>query len=433
VSAYGYAKPAEGSWTEHYPELGTAPISYEDSISPEFYELEREAIFKRAWLNVGRVEQLPRNGSYFTKELAVAKTSIIVVRGLDGEVRAFHNICRHRGNKLVWQDYPREEVAGSARQFVCKYHGWKYDLDGACVFAQQEGEFFDFDKADFGLVSVHCDVWAGFIFVNLDSKNTIPLREYMGEIGAGIEDYPFDQMTQVHRYRAEVGSNWKLFIDAFAEFYHAPVLHAKQAVDEESRKLQKVGYEALAYDVDGPHSMVSSWGGMAPPKDESMVKPIERALRSGLFGPWDYPDIGIDELPPGVNPAKHKAWGTDSFVFFPNFMILIWKPNWYLTYHYWPTSYNTHIFEGTCYFVPPKNAFERLAQEMAVVTFKEYALQDGNTLEATQTMLESRAITEFPLNDQEVLLRHLHVTARRYVDDHLKGKSGGKPRISAAS
>src|SRR5262249_59028391 len=102
ASGIGCPRPAEGSWTAHYPELGTEPMSYEDSISPEFYRLEREAIFKRAWLNVGRVEQLPRNGSYFTKELAVANTSIIVVRGKDGVIRAFHNICRHRGNKLVW-------------------------------------------------------------------------------------------------------------------------------------------------------------------------------------------------------------------------------------------------------------------------------------------------------------------------------------------
>jgi hypothetical protein len=176
--------------------------------------------------------------------------------------------------------------------------------------------------------------------------------------------------------------------------------------------------------------MVSSWGGMSPPKDESMVKPIERAVRSGLFGPWDGPDIG--ELPEGVNPAKHPKWGTDSWVFFPNFMLLIWKPNWYLTYHYWPTSYHTHVFEGTLYFVPPTTARERLAQELAAVTFKEYALQDGNTLEATQTMLESQAVTEFPLNDQEVLLRHLHTTARRYVDEHQQGAA--RPvRISAAS
>ena len=177
----------------------------------------------------------------------------------------------------------------------------------------------------------------------------------MGELGKGLEGYPFQEMTQVHKYRAEIGANWKLFIDAFTEFYHAPVLHAKQAVSSESAKVQEHGYEALAYGIDGPHAMVSSWGGMSPPKDLSMVKPIERVLRSGLFGPWDAPDIGLDELPPGLNPASHKAWGLDSFLFFPNFMLLVWKPNWVLTYHYWPTSYNTHIFEGACYFVPPKN------------------------------------------------------------------------------
>ncbi len=106
-------KPAEGSWTAHYPELGTGPVSYEDSISPEIHALEREAIFKRSWLNVGRVEQLGRKGSYFTKELAVANTSVIIVRDMDGEVRAFHKICRHRANKLVWTDLPREDTSGS--------------------------------------------------------------------------------------------------------------------------------------------------------------------------------------------------------------------------------------------------------------------------------------------------------------------------------
>src|SRR4051794_7075831 len=110
-----FPRPPEGTWTEHYPELGTAPVAYDDSISPEFYEREREAIFKRAWLNVGRVEQLPKAGSYFTKEIAAANASIVIVRERDGEVRAFHNVCRHRGNKLVWNDYPREETEGVAR------------------------------------------------------------------------------------------------------------------------------------------------------------------------------------------------------------------------------------------------------------------------------------------------------------------------------
>ena len=222
-----FPKPAEGSWTQHYPHLGTGPVSYDDSISPEHHELERDAIFARTWLNVGRVEQLPRAGSYFTREIQVARTSVVVVRGADGEIRAFHNICRHRGNKLVWQDFPAEETSGSCRQFTCKYHGWRYALDGQLTFVQQEGEFFDLDCAAYGLVAVQAETWEGFIFVNLDPGNATSLRTYLGELGAGLEGYPFDQMTQVFKYRATVGSNWKLFIDAFAEFYHAPVLHAR--------------------------------------------------------------------------------------------------------------------------------------------------------------------------------------------------------------
>ncbi|MER5787468.1 aromatic ring-hydroxylating dioxygenase subunit alpha [Streptomyces sp. NPDC001980] len=411
-----FPKPAEGSWTEHF-NISTEPVSYTDSISPEFYELERDAIFRRTWLNVGRVEQLPRKGSYFTKELDAARASVVVVRGTDGEVRAFHNVCRHRGNKLVWDDYPREETKGTCRAFTCKYHAWRYDLEGKLAFVQQESEFFDVDKSQYGLLPVQTDVWEGFVFVNLDPDNTTPLRDYLGRFAHGIEGYPFHKLTQVHKYRAEIGSNWKLFIDAFAEFYHAPILHAGQYVAEEAAKIKKYGYEALSYDIDGPHSMVSSWGGIAPPKERAMVKPVERALRSGLFGPWEAPDIGLttEQLPPAVNPTRSKVWGMDSFVFFPNFMLLVWRPNWVLTYHYWPTSYNTHIFEGTCYFVPPRNAFQRLQQELAVVSFKEYGLQDGNTLEATQTMLETRTVDEFPLCDQEVLLRHLHATARQFV------------------
>ncbi|GAA0936950.1 aromatic ring-hydroxylating dioxygenase subunit alpha [Actinocorallia libanotica] len=415
-----FAKPPAGSWTEQYPELGTAPVDYTDSIDPAHYEAEREAIFKKTWLNVGRVELLPKTGSYFTKELPVADTSLILVRGKDKVVRAFHNVCRHRGNKLVWNDYPQEEVKGTCRQFTCKYHAWRYDLEGKLTFVQQENEFFDLDKADYGLKDVRCEVWEGFIFVNLD-PDAAPLKEYLGEMAEGLEGYPFHEMTEVYTYKAEIGSNWKLFIDAFTEFYHAPVLHQKQAVKEEADKLMGYGFEALHYQLFGRHSMISSWGGMAPPKDPNMVKPIERVLRSGLFGPWDRPDVqGLapEDLPPAINPSRHRSWGTDSFEFFPNFTLLFWAPGWYLTYHYWPTAVNKHIFEANLYFVPPKNARERLAQELAAVTFKEYALQDANTLEATQTMVNSRAVTDFPLCDQELLLRHLHHTAAEYVKKH---------------
>jgi glycine betaine catabolism A len=413
-----WPKPPEGSWTEHF-ELGTEPMSYEDSISQEFFDLEREAIFKRAWLNVGRVEQLARNGSYFTKELGVARTSVVIVRDKEGEIRAFHNVCRHRGNKLVWNDFPREETSGVARQFVCKYHGWRYDLDGSLNFVQQEGEFFDLDKADFGLVPVHVDVWAGFIFVNLAEEPEQTLRDFLGPMVTALEDYPFEKMTERWFYRSPVGANWKLFMDAFQEFYHAPVLHARQTPPDWSSAAQQAGFEAPQYEIDGPHRLVSTAGVHPWTLPANMLKPMEILTRSGLFGPWDIPDLGFNgDTPPGVNPAGCDPWGLDSFQIWPNFVILVWGQGWYLTYHYWPTAPNEHVFEGTLYFVPAKNASERVAHELAALTFKEYGHQDANTLEATQSMLESRVLTQFPLNDQEVLCRHLHQVAADWVDDY---------------
>jgi Rieske 2Fe-2S family protein len=409
-----FPKPPEGSWTEHYPELGTAPVSYEDSTSPEQYERERKAVFGRAWLNVGRVEQLPRVGSYFTRELAVANAAVIVVRGRDGEVRAFHNICRHRGNKLVWHDFPREETQGVCRQFTCKYHGWRYDLDGSLNFVQQESEFFDLDKSTRGLVPVHCDVWAGFIFVNLARTPEQSLREFLGPMITDLEGYPFDRMTARFGYRTTIAANWKLFMDAFQEFYHAPVLHAKQSPEKYSSLAQQAGFEAPHYRIEGPHRLVSTSGVRFWEMDTELVKPMEIVTRSGLFGPWDQVDLG--EMPPGVNPGRCDPWGLDSFQLFPNFVILLWSQGWYLTYHYWPTSQNTHVFEGSVYFLPATTARARIAQEMAAVTFKEFALQDANTLEATQIGIESGYVADFLLNDQEVLCRHLHKEVADWVD-----------------
>jgi nitrite reductase/ring-hydroxylating ferredoxin subunit len=410
-----FPKPAEGSWTEHYPELGTGLVSYADSISPEFYELEREAIFKRAWLNVGRVEQLPRNGSFFTKELAVAGTSIIVVRDTGGEVRAFHNICRHRGNKLVWTDFPSEETSGTTRQFTCKYHGWRYGLDGACTFVQQQGEFFDLDKADYGLVAVHCDVWAGFVFVNLDQTPRQSLREFLGPMVGGLEGYPFGELTERFSYRAEVRSNWKIWSDAFMEFYHAPILHAGQSVPTVAAAGRKQGFEGPHYEIDGPHRLVSGCGfqpGSVPPE---ALKLTERLVRSGLFGPWGAPKLE-GAVPAGINPGRCEPFGQSNFQIWPNMVLLVWGLNWIHSYHYWPTSPSSLVFEGNLYFVPAQSVRERLAHELAAATFKEFTLQDASTLEATQMALESGVVDRFPLCDQEITVRHFHKTVADWVD-----------------
>jgi Ring hydroxylating alpha subunit (catalytic domain) len=229
-------------------------------------------------------------------------------------------------------------------------------------------------------------------------------------------------MTSAFHYRSEVKANWKLYMDAFQEFYHAPVLHANQSPTAYSKAAAEAGFEAPHYRIEGPHRLVSTSGIRAWEMADEMRKPIEDICQSGLFGPWDKPDLG--EMPSGLNPAKCDPWGLDSFQLFPNFVILFWGQGWYLTYHYWPTSFNTHIFEGTVYFPQPRTPRERIAQELAAVSFKEYGLQDANTLEATQTMVESRVLDNFLLCDQEVLIRHLHTETAAWVADYRRKTAG---------
>jgi phenylpropionate dioxygenase-like ring-hydroxylating dioxygenase large terminal subunit len=271
---------------------------------------------------------------------------------------------------------------------------------------------------------VHCDVWEGFIFVNLAKEPSQTLPEFLGPMILALDGYPFDKLTERWLYRAEIGSNWKVFLDAFQEFYHAPVMHANQAPPARSVPEQEAGFEAPYYEIDGPHRMVNTAGIRPWELSDEKRKPMEQISRSGLFGPWDAPDLGIEKMPPGVNPNGTDPWGLDSYQIWPNFVIIIWKQNWVLTYHYWPTAYNKHIFEGTAYFAPARTARERVAHEMTTLSFKEFGLQDANTCGATQSMVEARAFDSYPLSDQEVLCRHLHKMSRDAVESYRRERAG---------
>ena len=137
------------------PPLNVRPsvdlIPVEPNISAEYFEREREHIFKHVWLKVGRVEELPRPGDYLVRDLATLRTSLLIVRGADGVLRAFHNICRHRGNRL------EKSCAGSTKSFFCGFHGWTYDTNGQLVHIPQEADFGAVKKEQLGLVPVARD------------------------------------------------------------------------------------------------------------------------------------------------------------------------------------------------------------------------------------------------------------------------------------
>jgi carnitine monooxygenase subunit len=425
-------KPASGHWSDDYPELGRGPVSLEDCVSEDFYDKERERVFKKTWLYMGRVERVPRSGSYFTRELRFLNTSIIVVRGKDDVIRAMHNICPHRGNKMLWEDDPFQEVQGRAPLLYCRFHGWRYKLDGSLHSATRKDLLLDFDADSCRVPAIQCEVWEGFIFVNLNPDNTESVRDYLGELAHGIEGYDFAGPHQVYRFNAELQCNWKIFLDGFAESYHGPYLHASSfgAVTAEAREAfdqPNPFTDALSYRLSGPHRTYSFAG--EPSQKTPYSKPIECVMEASAAGPWNKrADRG--PMPSGLNPTRSEKYGFDSYQFFPNF-ILIFGASGYTIHTHWPTGPHSHIFETEMYYQPPKTHKERLGQELTVTFLNDIILEDASPSEGLQAMLNSGALTHFTMNDEEILLRHLHKVVGDYVeagDERLREeqKTGGR-------
>ena len=140
-------------------------------VDPRIAELERRTVFSSAWQVVGRAEQVQRPGQFVTAN--IAEEPIVVVRGTDGELRAFYNVCRHHAAKVV------TEPCGLASILHCPYHGWNYGLDGSLKGMPEFDGVNNFARSDNGLVPVKAEVWEAFVFVNLD-PNARPLREFLG-------------------------------------------------------------------------------------------------------------------------------------------------------------------------------------------------------------------------------------------------------------
>jgi phenylpropionate dioxygenase-like ring-hydroxylating dioxygenase large terminal subunit len=384
-------------WTNKYPELGTGPVPVGPCIDPEYFEREREKIFGSVWLNVGRVEEIPGPGDYIVKELDVCRSSVLVVRGRDGVVRGFHNVCKHRGNRLARQ------CAGSARAFVCGFHGWTYSLSGDLLHVPDEEQFFGLRKAEYGMAPVATDVWEGFIFVNLAREPAQSLRSYLGELGESLAGYPFNRMSLGGHYRAEVNANWKVTLNSFQEGYHVAFLHRKSAGRAYASKASPVTH-ALEFRLYDLHRMMS-----IPGADAYVPTPVE--IVAHQFGTSITNVAGKEEettsRPPGLNQSRSPNWVFDMIIFFPNFFMFLFDGT-YFTYNFWPLSLDRTLWETRTYYPQARNAGQRFSQEYAKCALRDTLREDGNTLEAIQSNLASGAISNFVLQDQEILIRHSH-------------------------
>ena len=185
---------------------------------PAVLEREWEQIFCRSWLCAGREDRLKEPGDFFT--LPVGKESVLVLRDREGRLRAFYNVCRHRGARLCTDGEGRFEKA-----VTCSYHAWTYALDGRLVGTPHLWQGEAFRRQEFSLYPVAIDTWGGFLFVNLEGERAAPLAEHLGPIPDRDRRYPLAGLRVGARAAHEVECNWKILIENYMECYHCPGVH----------------------------------------------------------------------------------------------------------------------------------------------------------------------------------------------------------------
>jgi Rieske 2Fe-2S family protein len=197
---------------------------------PDIYAQEQERLFGTMWICVGRADAIPEAGQLFTTELG--GESIIVIRGRDGEIRAFLNVCRHRGARLAIS--PCSEVTHTGKTIQCPYHAWSYGLDGRLLGAPNLGHDEALDKSQFGLIPVRCELWQGLVWLNLADEAMSPggvagqlnppLIQRFGTLDI-FNRYTVGDLTVGTSIDYEIAANWKLVVENFMECYHCAPVH----------------------------------------------------------------------------------------------------------------------------------------------------------------------------------------------------------------
>jgi choline monooxygenase len=253
----------------------TLPASW--YVEPSVWARERRAVFGREWLFVGHRRELSAPGDYLACDIA-GWPLVVVVDG-DGELRAHHNVCRHRAAPLV------PDGRGRVPSLVCRYHGWAYGLDGRLRAARDFGPT-GFDVAEVALGSASVGEWRGLVFVNLDLDGTVPpLLDALGTFVDECRPYPMEDLVPTHEAEHDLACNWKAYADNYLEGYHIPLVHPGLNKEIDARR--------YVVDVDERHRWVRH---SAPARDG--------AVNSGRWL-WRWPNLALNLYPDAMNVERY--------------------------------------------------------------------------------------------------------------------------------
>lgn len=357
-----------------FPKLPDIPgVRY---VDPAFLELERERMWKRAWLYAGHMDQLPNPGSWFLTRNS--GSPVIVLRDMKGDLRAFFNTCQHRGAPLVTDE------SGEGRGFVCPYHGWSYKLDGKLVAVRDKRDFVDLDFDCRSLVSVRAETLGNLIFINED-PDAQPLMEHLGPMRDELDQYQLDTLRLVDSRSYDVACNAKVMIDAFLEVYHISSIH-EHTVDRF---------------LDHRGMIVTLW----PNGHSRMCTPNSRP---------DWKDPGARGMPIVETVGPLAANNNVSYHIYPNFVMPA-SPTGVPILQFWPMGPNACRIVSS-WIAPnydkdnPDPLWETRLSNWERILYED--LQFGPQIQAS---LESAGFKGVPLNYQERRIYHWHEELDRRI------------------
>jgi choline monooxygenase len=227
--------------------------------APEAYARERDAIFAHAWLFLGHEAEAPEPGDWIAADIAGHR--LFAVRGKDGQLRAFHNVCRHRAGPLV------QGTSGSCPgELTCAYHGWRYALDGRLRSAVGFGPADGFDPRELGLFGLKLDIWRGLVFVNLDA-DAAPLADHVAPLEALMSERGLTIPPPALRRSHAIACDWKVYAENYLESYHIQAVHP--VLDQElagaTYRTETVG-DLVLQEADGASDgpQAGLWGWLWP-------------------------------------------------------------------------------------------------------------------------------------------------------------------------
>ena len=397
--------------------VGAAVVDAERYTSADIYKAECEKIFRRTWLLVARETEVRNPGDFIKRTIYPLETEALIVRGRDGVVRAFHNVCAHRGSALVG---PSE---GTTNLFVCPYHAWSYGTDGKCKAITGAEYFPQVDKNKVGLTPIHIDIWNGFVFLNFNQAPRQTLEEYLGDFGELYGDIPFGEFTHAVEYTLDIEANWKCVLDAFVESYHVPFLHKKTLPTWSSAANPlNVYYDTRFWP---PHAsyMIQTNPDSVPAGD--VLKFVFAASSGTLFHPLDEPADGprMTKLSTckGVNPIDMPHFLARALFFFP-FTLLMVSDQSYFINQVWPLGADKTRFAARLYFrSPPASYLQQFGEAHMLATSRDLVSEDSVMTRTQYRGLKSGGMKQLYLGENELMIRYTHEMIQAYLNDRAAG------------